>query len=150
MKKMFYQYIWPFASIAFGVCCVCFSSTGCASTEKNTNPPVVSQTNAKLVTNEFEYSAYEKRLINAKRRERRLMYQLDHATSTDEIIRCKDELNKIRSEIADMKQNKDAMAAPEKEGFKSVKDRNYTYGPLGAVLKLTQWILEKLYLIDRS
>jgi hypothetical protein len=75
---------------------------------------------------------------------------LDHAETTDEIIRCKDELNKIHKEIVDIENKKDKIAASENEGFKSVKERRYTYGPLGFVFKLTQWILEKLYVMDRS
>ena len=151
MKKMFYQYIRYSASIAFCVCFACLLGTGCASTKTTTQTAAIEPTAHKSTINSnLNFNVSEKRLINAERKERQLMYQLDHAKSTDEIIRCKDELNKIHAEIAELKKHKDTLVAPDSEGFKSVKERNYTYGPLGVVFKLTQWILEKLYLIRRS
>ena len=138
MKKMFYSYIRVSASIAFFACCACVLSTGCATT-------AVEQTQTKPNAKKVTFAELDRRLINAERKERKLMYELDHAKTTDETIRCKDELNKIHDEIADITHHKDTKAAPDHEGFKSVKERNYTYGPLGFVFKLTQWILEKLY-----
>lgn len=152
MKKMFYSNIRVFASIAFLAYCVCAFSTGCASTDTTQKATVDERTQTQPKQNKKTLSLAEldRRLINAERKERRLMHELDHAKTTDEIIRCKNELNSINAEIADIKHHKDMKAASGDEGFKSVKDRHYTYGPLGFVFKLTQWILEKLYLIYRS
>ena len=158
MKKMFYSFIRVFATIALFVCCVSLFLAGCASTETTQDISVVEQTqtktkpkkNNKEKSKKSNVANLERRLINAERKERLLMSALDHAKTTDEIIRCKDELNKIHKEIADIENKKDKIAASENEGFKSVKERRYTYGPLGFVFKLTQWILEKLYVMDRS
>ena len=150
MKKMFYSYIRVFASIAFFACCVCLFSSGCASTDKTEKATAVERTQTKPSVKKVSFAELDRRLINAERKERALMYELDHAKTTDEIIRCKDELNVIHAEIADIKNHKDTKAAPHHEGFRSVKEKNYTYGPVGMVFKLTQWILEKLYVIDHS
>ena len=147
MKKMFYSFIRGSASIAFFACAL---STGCASTDKTENATAVERIPTKPNERELTFAELERRLINAERKEQKLMYELDHAKTTDEIIRCKDELDAIHAEIADIKDHKDTQAAPNREGFKSVKERHYIYGPLGSVFKLTQWILEKLYIIDRS
>ena len=149
MKKMFYSIIRLYASVALCAGCVGMLSLGCASTEPASTPTAEhSKAHSTIVKKDF--SDLDRALTNAKRKQRKLMYELDHAQSTDEIIRCKDKLNKINAEIKDIQKHKDDIAAPEEEGFKSVKDRHYTYGPLGIVFKATQWILEKLYLIDQS
>ena len=152
MKKMFYPFIRLSTSTALFSVCVCALLTGCASTKNepaDTQSPEQS-THKSAVSVPSGFDDYNRELTNARRREQKLMYHLDHAKSTDEIIRCKDELAKTHAEIIRLEKKRDAVAAPESEGFKSVKERSYWYGPLGVVLKLTEWILEKLYMIDHT
>ena len=35
----------------------------------------------------------------------------------------------------------------KRDGFKSTKERTIVYGPVGAVLRFTEWLLEKLYIM---
>ncbi|NOY74971.1 MAG: hypothetical protein GXP32_04165 [Kiritimatiellaeota bacterium] len=149
MKKMFHSLIRLSAATVVCAGCACLLASGCASTENSTETSL-EQTDKRPIAKKTNFGDYDRQLINAERKKRRLMYQLDHAKSTDEIIRCEEDLDRIHTEIALLKENKDSMAASKEDNFKSVKERNYTYGPLGIVFKITQWVLETLFLIDRS
>ena len=89
----------------------------------------------------------EERLKNAIVVKQTLLKQLDHPKSVNETIQIKEELDKLQLEIETLKAGKKAAAIQDDDGFKSVKQKRVYYGPIGAVVEMTKWILEKLHII---
>ena len=96
----------------------------------------------------------EERLKNAESVKASLLKQLEHPKSVDEAIQIKEHLNKLQDEIDLLEAGKDSPSTELKnkddDRFKSVKDKKTYYGPLGYVVELTQWILEKLWIIHET
>lgn len=92
----------------------------------------------------------EERLKNAESVKSSLIKQLEHPKNVDETIRIKEHLDKLQDEIDLLKAGKDALPVVEDEGFKSVKEKKTYYGPVGWTVEITQWILEKLWIIHET
>jgi hypothetical protein len=107
-----------FILVALSALGACVLATGCVSTKKS-QVPTVPASARKQHSEKLEYKDYERRLSNAETMRKRWLNQLDKASSTDEIIRCKEELDKIETEIEKLKAGSDAKLAPEDQGFKS-------------------------------
>jgi hypothetical protein len=97
----------------------------------------------------------EERILSAEAKKGRLLNQLDHSESIDEKVEIKAALADLQEEIDMLKSSKgrtssseDMGLKDEEDGFKSTKDRKIIYGPLGAVLHFTEWILEKMYIMN--
>ena len=97
----------------------------------------------------------EERILSAEAKKGRLLNQLDHSESIDEKVEIKAALADLQEEIDMLKSGKartssseDMGLKDEEDGFKSTKDRKIIYGPLGAVLHFTEWILEKMYIMN--
>ena len=87
------------------------------------------------------------RLKNAVAVKQTLLKQLEHPASVNETIQIKEELDKLQIEIEQLKADKAAADIQDDDGFKSVKKKEVYYGPIGAVVEMTKWILEKLHII---
>jgi len=94
----------------------------------------------------------EEHLKNAETVKASLLKQLEHPKSVDETIRIKEHLDKLQNEIDLLKSGKDAPIPnnDEADGFKNVKDKKTYYGPLGWTVEITQWILEKLWIVHET
>jgi hypothetical protein len=94
----------------------------------------------------------EEHLKNAEAVKSSLIKQLEHPKSVDETIMIKDHLGKLQDEIDLLKTGKDAPlpTTDEDEGFKSVKEKKTYYGPVGWTVEVTQWILEKLWIMHET
>ena len=84
-----------------------------------------------------------------------LMKQEDNAESVDSKVNLEKDVAAQDEDVYKLKSGeKSAEVTPEEkdkeDGFKSTKDRKIIYGPLGAVLQFTEWILVKLYIIHES
>ena len=84
-----------------------------------------------------------------------LMKQADNTESVDNRVNLEKDVAAQDEEVEKLNSGeKSAEVTPEekdkKDGFKSTKDRTIVYGPLGAVLQFTEWILVKLYIIHES
>jgi hypothetical protein len=118
---------------------VIFFSSGCATTENENNEKI----------------NVEARIKNAEAVKASLLKELDNPKDVNEIVIIKDQLAQVQEEIDSLQAGKTPEELPEKEqadpdGFKDTKDRTITYGPLGFVLQLTQFVLEKLYIIHEN
>ena len=94
----------------------------------------------------------EERLKNAEAVKSSLIKQLEHPKSVDETIMIKDHLGKLQDEIDLLNAGKDAppLDDDKAEGFRSVKDKKTYYGPIGWTVEVTQWILEKLWIMHET
>ena len=114
-------------------CCIClpaFSSGAAVKDSKKTRKDI------------------EARLLHAETARKKWLEHLENARTVNETVRAKDELDKIQIEIEELKAGREVDVVDDNTKFKSVKKRKRWYGPLGAVLHMTQYILEKLYIME--
>ena len=120
-----------------------FFSAGCATTEnENKNADI----------------NLEARIKNAEAVKASLLKELENPKDVNEIVMIKDQLTQVQEEIDSLKAQQTTgnptkqqeQQEKNQDGFKDTKERKITYGPLGFVLQLTQWILEKLYIIHEK
>ena len=92
--------------------------------------------------------AQRERLEAAELARTKWMGLLRNSQSVNDTIRAKEELDKIHEEIAEIYRGGTSSADEEKSeyDFKDTKERTIIYGPIGVVLKFTEWLLEKLYI----
>jgi len=95
----------------------------------------------------------DERIISAEAEKARLQKKLDNVDSVNERVEVKAALANVKKEIDELKLGKSAApvnlkTTDEEDGFKNSKDRTIVYGPVGAVLHFTEWILVKLYIIN--
>ena len=88
--------------------------------------------------------------------ENTLKKDIEHPQSVNQLVNDREELEQIenKKQVKNISRDKDKLQEvpidDEKDGFKSVKEKKTVYGPLGIVLHLTTWILEKLYILNDS
>ena len=94
--------------------------------------------------------ADRERLETAEQKRAKWMKYLADAKNVDEMVRAKRELDSVNQEISEILAGK-AAAEPTKEEqqhqFKDTSERTIIPGPIGFVLELTEWILEKCYAV---
>ena len=116
--------------------------SGCASTQTEQKAD-----NSSLTRNE------QIQVVDNEKAE--LMKQADNTESVDDRVNLGKDVAIQDEEVYKLKSGKkSAEVTPEEkdkaDGFKRTKDRTIVYGPVGAVLHFTEWILVKLYIIHES
>ena len=95
-------------------------------------------------------TAQREKLEAAELARTKWMRFLRNSQSVNDTIQAKEELDRIHEEIAAIYNGEDLSRKKDEGGgeyeFKDTSERKIVYGPLGVVLKLTEWILEKLYI----
>ncbi len=107
---------------------------GCRTTENKPSTPPIN---------------IEERLKHAEAVKKSLLRQLEHQKSVDETIRIKEHLDILQDEIEELEKGNDVPPPiKEDEGFSSVDGHYSIYGPIGIPLKITEWVLTKLYILN--
>jgi esterase/lipase len=95
----------------------------------------------------------EERLAKAEAKKECIQKKLNNIKNVNEGVELKAALSEVQKEIDNLKSGKvvarvNQDAVDEEDGFQSTKERKIIYGPVGAVLHLTEWILVKLYILN--
>jgi len=103
--------------------------------------------------NSSRRQSIEERISRAEAEKSRLLNKLDNSDSIDENVELKAALAEVQKELDELKAGKkaspvDVETTDEEDGFKNTKERTIIYGPLGAVLHFTEWVLVKLYIMN--
>ncbi len=131
----------------FFILLCCFSALavtllggGCATTDTEQGADVSSK-------------SIEERIESAEAEKASLIKKLDKSESVDDTLKIKRTLSEVQKELDALNSGEMVSAVTEesdddKDGFKNTKDRTILYGPLGVVLKITEWVLVKLYILN--
>ena len=121
-----------------------------AVVEPSVDPTPIEEVPDEAKTPDTLTPAQRERLEAAELAREKWMRFLSASQSVDDTIRAKEELDKIHAEIADIYKGEDPSANDKESGpeynFKDTAERKIIYGPIGLVLKFTEWLLEKLYI----
>ena len=85
----------------------------------------------------------------------RLMEEADNADTIDKKVDLSEAVARDDEEIIRLKSGRKVSEDPsesrdKRDGFKSTKERTIVYGPVGLVLRFTEWLLTKLYIVHSS
>ena len=87
-----------------------------------------------------------------EKNKRELMKESDYADAVNTRVDLEDSIAGDDEKITYLKAGRNITEDPsdsrdKRDGFKSTKERTIVYGPVGAVLRFTEWLLEKLYIM---
>lgn len=110
---------------------ILLAGSGCSTIKEPKHQPVID---------------FEERIMHTKKARKAWLRLLENAQTVDDAVKAREHLDQIQQNLEALeagKKTKDDIDA----GFKPTKERLVVWGPIGYLMWLATWLVDKLYII---